>query len=161
VTIPDNVIHVGMSAFGGNNLTSVSIPFASLAAADAVWGGSSWRGGIPHGVTWHFSSGNQGGIPAIPSNFLGTWVYGPDSFLFGFPLTMVLTITSSGWSMSENGIDRGSGTHEYNASTSVLALNSGGARYGSVFFQTGAVGLMYVGRVMGTEPSFALLFSPQ
>jgi len=47
VVIPNSVTSIGSNVFLANPLTSVTIPFASLAAADAAWGGTAWRGGIP------------------------------------------------------------------------------------------------------------------
>ncbi|MCL2557203.1 MAG: InlB B-repeat-containing protein [Treponema sp.] len=104
--------------------------------------------------------GNGSGVE-VPGSFLGTWVYGPDSTLFGFPLTMTLTITTSGWSITENGASVGSGTHTYNNATSVLDLNSGTTRYGQVYFQTANGFFRYYGTVMGTQPTFAMHFLPQ
>jgi len=48
VTIPAGVTGIGGSAFEDNEdtLQTVTIPFASVAAADAAWGGE-WRNGLP------------------------------------------------------------------------------------------------------------------
>jgi len=56
ITIPSSVTSIGTNAFNGNGATlqTVTIPFATLQAADDAWGGAGWRNGIPAEVNWVF-----------------------------------------------------------------------------------------------------------
>lgn len=80
VTILDSVQTIGNQAFWNNSrLESVTIPFTSLAAADAAWGGIGWRNGIPvNAFIFNSGLGTEGlvftrsGAGYMITNFTGT-----------------------------------------------------------------------------------------
>jgi len=54
IVIPNSVTYIGEGVFLGNSsISSVAIPFTTLAMADQMWGWQ-WRIGIPHDVSWIF-----------------------------------------------------------------------------------------------------------